>query len=235
LILSHKAGFDENGNWALDFLPLSFEGEVEKYPTFWRARKSFAPELSESDRVFYAQGMNVKKGKGVRVLVDRVLPYFKRSDLTFSSHFQTPPGEATDRYPAVVAGEGFVYFADPIFREYRQTGNMAARDVWKKVMARFVGPPTFGDGLPTTVQVYPMRKGRDLLLTLLHYIPIRKAMDIDVIEERSSYAGEVLKIGGKAGKVLCFESGESLEPIGGGAFALPARKGRLLLRVPGYF
>lgn len=235
LILSHKSGFDAAGHWALDFLPLSFDGEVEKHPTFWRAKKSFAPEMSASDRVFYAQGMNVKKGKGLKVLVERVLPYFKRSDITFSSHFQTPPVEKADKHPAVVAGEGFVYFADPIFREYRQTGNIAARDVWKKVMRERVGTPAFGDGLPTTVQVYPMRKGNDLLLTLLHYIPIRKAMDIDMIEERSSFAGEILKFNKPCDSVSLVFENKALSKYPDGGFVLPSTKGRLLLRVINYF
>jgi hypothetical protein len=90
LILSHRSGRDAVGHWTLDFLPLRFAGEVEKFPTYWRARRSFWPELAESDRVLYAQGLNVIPGRGVKVLVDRVLPYFKRTDLTFSSHFQTP-------------------------------------------------------------------------------------------------------------------------------------------------
>lgn len=235
LIISHKAGFDENGEWALDFLPLSFAGEGEKYPSFWRAKKTFAPEMSNSDRVFYEQGMNVKKGKGVKVLVDRVLPYFQRTAITFSSHFQTPPVDKADKFPAVVAGEGFVYFADPIFREFRQTGNIAARDVWKKVMVDLIGAPAFGEGLPTTVQVYPMRKKNDLLLTLLHYIPVRKSMDIDMIEERSSFAGEILKIEGEASGAKFFDSGDALEQNEEGDYVLPIRKGRLLITVPGYF
>ncbi|HEY9248580.1 MAG TPA: alpha-L-fucosidase, partial [Rariglobus sp.] len=141
LIVSHQSGRDAAGRWALDFLPLHFAGAVEKFPTYWRARKTFWPELSASDRVVYAQGLNVKPGRGVKVLVDRVLPYFKRTDLTFSSHFQAPPQAAPDRFPAVVAGRGFVYFADPVFREYRQTGNQAVRDVWRRVMRDRVGAP----------------------------------------------------------------------------------------------
>src|SRR5690606_38689160 len=134
LVISHLAGRDAAGDWALDFLPLAFNGLVEKYPTYWRARAAFWPALSASDRVVYAQGVNVRPGRGTKVLVDRVLPYFKRTDLTFSSHFQTPPQAEPDRFPAVVSGKGFVYFADPIFREYRQTGNQAVRDVWRRVM-----------------------------------------------------------------------------------------------------
>jgi hypothetical protein len=237
LLLSGRAGHDEQGRWALPFLPLTFHGEVEKYPTYWRARPAFDHALSASDRVFYQPGLNVKPGKGAKVLVDRVLPYFKRSAIAYSSHFQTPPVAAADRFPAVVAGEGFVYFADPIFREYRQAGNVTARDVWRRCVRDLVGPAPFGEGLPTTVNVYPLRRGRDLLLTLLHYVPIRKAMDIDVIEERGQFAGEFLRLAdaGPKTRARLFGSGEELPREADGSFRLPLAKGRLLIEVPGYF
>ena len=235
LIISHRAGFDADGRWALDFLPLSFAGETDKFPTFWRARKSFDPALSASDRVFYQAGMNVIPGKGVKTLIDRVPPYFRRTAVTYSSHFQTPPVAKPGRHPAVVAGDGFIYFADPIFREYRQAGNLTARDVWKRAMHDLIGPAPFGEGLPTTIQVYPRRRGKDLLLTLLHYIPVRKALEIDVIEERSTFAGELLRLPAKAKSVRVFGSGETLERDDSGAFLLPPVKGRILLEVADAF
>jgi len=237
LVISHLAGRDAAGDWALDFLPLAFNGLVEKYPTYWRARAAFWPELSASDRVVYAQGVNVRPGRGTKVLVDRVLPYFKRTDLTFSSHFQTPPQADPDRFPAVVSGRGFVYFADPIFREYRQTGNQAVRDVWRRVMIDLVGPAPIGDGLPTTVLCAARRRQRDLLVTLLHYVPVRKALETDVCEERMSFAGEILRLPKPVKAVRLHGTGETLPPADdtGTAFALPVAKGRLLLEVPGYF
>lgn len=235
LIVSYRSGFDARGRWALGFLPLEFEGETALYPTYWRARKEFDPEMAESDRVFYQPGLNVKPGAGVKTLVDRVLPYFKRTAVTYSSHFQTPPVAKPCGYPAVVAGERFVYFADPIFREFRQAGNIAARHVWRRAMRDLIGAPLFGDGLPVTAQVYPRRRGKDLLLTLLHYIPVRKAMDIDMIDEPSTFAGEVLRLPPQAKEVRVFGTGQALERAADGAFALPPVKGRLLLEVPGYF
>jgi len=237
LIVSHRAGFDVKGSWLLDFLPLSFHGEVEKYPTYWRARPTYDHALSASDRVFYQQGLNVQPGRRVKVLVDRVLPYFKRTAVTFSSHFQTPPVAGPDRFPAVVAGQGFVYFADPVFREYRQSGNLTARDVWRRAVRDLVGPAPFGEGLPVTVQVHPRRRGDTLLLTLLHYIPIRKALDIDVIEEPSTFAGETLRIeeATAATRVRIFGTDTELARVADGSFILPAVKGRLLLEVPGWF
>lgn len=234
LILSHLSGRDAAGKWALDFLSLSFAGSVEKYPTYWRAREDFWPELAHSDRVIYSQGANLKPSRNLEVLVDRVLPYFRRTDLTFSSHFQSPPEAKVDRFPAVVAGKGFVYFADPIFREYRQVGNLAARDVWLRVMQRLIGPAPIGDGLPTTILCAARKRNRDLIVTLLHYVPLRKALEIDVCEERMSFAGDVLKLPAGVQRVLQFGTGKVLERNGAG-FRLPAVKGRLLLEVPAFF
>ena len=239
LLLSHRSGFDTGGNWALPFLPLAFKDhfaeEEPKFPTYWRARPEFDADMSISDRVFYAQGLRVSGGEGTAVLVDRVLPYFKRTDVHYSSHAQTPPVADADRFPAVVAGERFVYFADPIFREYRQTGNIAARDAWKRAMARLVGGPTFGAGLPTTVLSVPRRRGGDLLLTLLHYVPVRKSLDIDMIEERMSFAGLTLRLPERAATVRVFGTGEQLPRTGNGEFTLPVASGRLLLEVPDFF
>jgi len=235
LLLSFRAGRDAAGDFVLDFLPLKFDGLGEKYPSFWRARPGFWPELSRSDRVIYAQGTQIRPGRGVTVLIDRVLPYFNRTDLTFSSHFQTPPVARADRYPAVVAGEGFVYFADPIFREYRQVGNIAARDVWKRAMESLIGPATYGAGLPTTILSVPRRRGRDLLVSLLHYVPLRKSLELDILEERMSFAGESLHLPATARMARVFGSTEPLPRAEDGGFALPAVKGRLLLEIPEFF
>jgi hypothetical protein len=232
LILSHQAGHDVEGNWLLGFLPLQFEGEAERWPTYWRVQNSFLPHV-KGDRVFYERGLNVR-AEGSQALAQRVLPYFQRTDVHFSSHFQTPPIKEADEYAAVVAGERWVYFADPIFREYRQSGNLAARDGWKAAMQRLVGPAPFGEGLPTTVWMAPRRKGNDLLLTLLHYIPVRKSLDIDVIEERMSFGGLKLRLPSNATEVRVANTNRILERDGDG-FVLPPESGRLLLQVPGYF
>jgi hypothetical protein len=234
VLFSGTSGFDEQGRCELSGVPLQRDGEVDLYPSYWRTREFFSRKLSLSDRVIYSQGQNVTAGRGVEVLVDRVLPYFRRTDLTFSSHFQTPPQARPDKYAAVLGGKNFCYFADPIFREYRQSGNIAVRDGWKVAMRRLIGVARFGEGLPTTILSVPRRRHDDLLLTLLHYIPTRKALDVDMIEERSSFAGESLRVSNPT-KVIDFETGETLPVQVDGTLLLPAKKGRLLLYAPHYF
>ena len=235
LLLSGRSGFDAQGQSEIPGVDLTSAGPVELYPTYWRAHSAFSPALSRSDRVIYLPGETITAGRGTTVLAQRVLPYFKRNDLTFSSHCQTPPRAKADSHPAVVAGKNFIYFADPIFQEYRQSGNIAVRDGCLEALLRLVGPAPFGAGLPKTILSVPRRRGRDLILTLLHYIPNRKALDIDMIEEPSSFAGETLRLPKKAARVVDFETGQPLERNADDSFALPLKKGRLLLEVPGYF
>lgn len=234
IIASHLSGFlGENAAPASDgqslILPLKHVGEAPYTPTYWRANAIFLPELGQSDRVIYQAGINVESIAMTEVFAQRVLPYFPRTDLTFCSHFQAPPRSEAEQHPAILGGKQFIYFADPIFREYRVAGNIAARDAWREAMHRLIGPAKYGEGMPTTILCAPRRRNQDLIITLLHYIPTRKALEIDVIEERSSFAGEKLRLSDSISSVRDYTSGELLPQDENGAFVLPAKKGRLLL------
>lgn len=236
LILSYRSGLDADGRWRLDFLPLMFDGEEDMAPTYWRTTPAFWPEACASDRVFYESGLRAQGGAGTEVLVERVLPYFKRTDAHFMSHLQSPPVRNADRFPAVISGEGFVYFADPVFAAYRRHGSGFHRDVVERVLYQRAGAPLVGAGLPRTVLCLPRRRFNDLIVTLLHYIPMRKALDIDTIEEASHFAGEVLRLRDLRPGITarCF-GGNMLEQADDSTFMLPQAKGRLLIEVPDYF
>ena len=235
LLLSYKSGLDEAGNWALDFLPLEIKGKESYIPTYWRANKEIGGESAEQDRVFYRQGLQVEPKFDSEVLVERVYPYFNRTDVTYCSHFQAPPVKEACLYPAVIKGERCVYFADPIFHEVRQSGNQAVKEIWLNVMEMLIGNPLVGKGLPTTVECYPRRQGMDLLITLLHYIPVRKALEIDVIEDRMPLGDYQLQFSGKVEKVYSWPESQELEKKEDDSFVLPKAYGRLLLKVPDYY
>jgi hypothetical protein len=235
IILSYRAGFDTNGKWKLDFLPFTPHGDVEKFPTYWRTTEAFWPKAKDSDRVFCEAGLEVTAGAGTEVLVERVLPYFKRTDAHFMSHFQTPPIATADKFPAVIRGKNFVYFADPVFAGYRIHGVTFYRDVLERIVQSMIGAPLVGAGLPRGVLAVPRRRGNDLIVTLVNYQPVRKAAEIDVIEEASSFACETLLFRNlPATAQPRLFGGTPLEKSGEG-FALPITKGRLLIEVPDYF
>ena len=236
LLLSFRSGHDEKGVWKLDFLPLTVHGAESMQPTYWRCKPEFWSDVATSDRVFYEAGLNVSSG-AAQTLVERVLPYFQRTDEHFMSHFQAPPVATASDQPAVLLGDRFAYFADPVFRTYRHYGATFYRDVVERVIARLIAPPLVGAGLPRTMLSLPMRRGADLIVTLLHYVPLRKALEGDVLEEAMGFAGERLRLSPQTvGAVKVRQcGGDALPGNNEEGFELPATKGRLLLEIPEYF
>ena len=197
LLLSYRSGFDAAGDWALDFLPLNILNHGPRraaIPDLLAHRPGDARAVGDTDRVCYMAGVEVlawRRDPRPRRAGPALLPAHP------GAFFLALPGASpscADSSPAIVQGERFIYFADPIFREFRQAGNLMMRDAWHLAMNTLIGKPPFGDGLPKTILSVPRRRGDDLILTLLHYIPTRKAQEIDLIEERSSFAGETLRL-----------------------------------------
>lgn len=134
----------------------------------------------------------------------------------------------------MVGNDNLVYFADPIFREYRQSGNVFIRDITQKIIESLIGKPITSGLMPTIMSV-PRRRNNDLIITLLHYIPIRKSLDIDVIEQGQTFAGETIVLPPKVKSLFCVSTSKTLTLNKDGAFELPMIKGRLLLEARGYF
>lgn len=235
LIISHRAGFDSSGNWALDFLPITVGEAQPLFPSYWKAKRSVSKVHADDFRVIYQQGLKVKGGPNTQVLVERYLPYFKRSDLQYCSHFQTPADPKSTPEAAVISGHNFVYFADPIFSEYRQAGNTFIREIFGAIMKRHIAAPFIAKGLDPHVHAYCRRLGNDLKVTLINYLPCRKALAVDVIERPLSFAGQFISFDRNVDGVKTSD-GEILSINDGGGYALPAQaKGRLLLTVRNFF
>ncbi len=237
VIAAGDSVFDAEGRGWGPFASLTRLGDGAYAPAYWRARKGtpIAEALGADDRVIYRRGLRVKAGKDVTIWADRVAPYFQRSDLRFCSHFQAPPQPKPLAEPSIVAGGNWVYFADPVFTEYRQSANLAVSRAFVAVMQALVGSPTYGWGLKSTVRAYPMRAGRDLRLTLLHYLPERKASNADIVSERLGFGGQILRMPEHVKEVRIYGTDTALERSPDGGFALPVSEGRLLLEVPGFF
>ena len=167
-------------------------------------------------------------------LIDRVAGCFGSIDLKFCSHFQAPPRKDMLGEPAVLRADNWIYFADPVFTDYRRSANLAAFKAVSAALLDLIGPPRTGWGVKSTVRVYPMRKGNDLLLTLLHYLPERKAEGADIVSERLGFAGQTLCLPESVQSVTAEPEGEPL-PVEAGTIALPPVEGRLRLRIPDYY
>lgn len=236
VIASYRSGFKRDGtNALLADWGIEQVGEAEMYPNYWMPAAAPFEGLCKQERVIYEQGLNVK-ADGWTTLIDRVNPYFQRDDLHYCSHFQTPSSGENSDYPACIGKGKVIYFSDPIFLDYRKNGGLFVKQCLKAAFESLIGAPIIG-GLKDTVESYMLRSDDDLLLSLLHYIPYRKSISCDIIEERQSFAGQTLSFKAAIDDVfICGEAGEvALAKNDNGAFELPTEEGRLLLRVPNFF
>jgi hypothetical protein len=154
------------------------------YVDYLMPREAMGKGLPATEHVMYIRGLAVEAASGSEVLADLIQPYFDRTHRHFCSHRQTPAsGESGN--PGIVRRGQAIYFSHPIFTQYNQN---APR--WCKVLffnalnlllpdpvVRYEGPST----LRVTVNEQPAE--RRWVVHLLHYVPERRGVDFDVIED----------------------------------------------------
>lgn len=227
LLASGLSGLNAAREPMLDLLPGEPIGFEELAPTFWRE-----PD-SRGCSVFYEKGLRLRPADDAERLIERVYPLNAAGDFLYG-HAQAPPADEASGWPVLIRRGAIAWFADPVFREWRQHANPAVKRVLRTLFHDLIGPPICGGDYPPTVRIYPRRRENDLLLTLLHYPPSRKAADRDVIDAPHSFAGYHLEFARPVAHVVTAD-GRALDPSGDRRFPLPTDRGRLLLRVPGFY
>jgi Hypothetical glycosyl hydrolase 6/Beta-galactosidase trimerisation domain len=140
--------------------------------------------LVNTEYVMYTKGMPVKLLEGTNVLAEGVSSYFDRTYRHFCSHRQTPSsGEKST--PAVVQKDKVIYFAHPIFTQYRQNTPLWCKQLFLNALALVLPHPLVKHDsfstLRATVNEQPLENR--YVLHLLHYIPERRGKDFDTIED----------------------------------------------------
>jgi hypothetical protein len=128
--------------------------------------------------------MDVEAAPGAEVLVQKVLPYFDRTYQHFCSHRQTP-SSGVQGGPAVVRKGRAIYFANPIFTEYNGAASRWVKVMFLNAIELLMGEPLVKHGGPTTLQVSVNEQPAEKrwVVHLLHYIPERRGIFFDVIED----------------------------------------------------
>ena len=139
--------------------------------------------LVEHPFVLYERAQRVRV-TDAEVLAEAWRPYFNREFRHFCSHQHTPPAEPAG-YPAAIRKGGVVYFAHPVFRDYRNKGQQLARDYVWAVISSAYGRLDVEVGLPSMGRVSLMRQEaeRRHILHLLYATPITRGRGIEVIED----------------------------------------------------
>lgn len=189
VIASYRAGLRPDGAaFALDEFGLDYVGPSPFNPDYVWARDELAAGLPDVEHVFYEPGLETRPLPGTVTLADAYGPYFNRSWAHFCSHRQTPPHlTAGARFPAITrnAAGNVIYFANPIFCGYRQQAVLWYKKLFLAALRALLPDPLVRCQAPSSAQVTLTRQAQPerTIVHLLHYIPERRGLEFDTIEE----------------------------------------------------
>lgn len=191
LVLSGRSGMNAEGTRFLVDVGARPLGPSPWQPDYVKVVGHVAPPpsamqgmaLPENPFVMYERAQRVQV-KGADVLAEAWRPYFNREFRHFCSHQHTPPSGPAG-YPAAIRKGRVLYFAHPVFANYRNKGQQLARDYVWRLLADTYGRLDVEVGLPSAGRVSLLRQEahRRHILHLLYAVPINRGRGIEVIED----------------------------------------------------
>ncbi|MBI3680576.1 MAG: alpha-L-fucosidase [Acidobacteria bacterium] len=182
LLLSHESGLDTAGQgFALPGMGLDYEGPWKHESQYLEALEGARDGIPEMVHEMYETGSAVKAQPGTTVLARVWTGYFDRDYKRFQVE-QTPYEKPSDYVAAAQRGK-IVYFAVPIFRTYARNGYAVYRQLVGNCIRRLMPEPLMKAELPSTAQVTMTEQRGRRILHVLHYIPQRRSVDLDIVED----------------------------------------------------
>lgn len=228
LIASYRSGLTPGGTqFAIPQLGVEWAGEAPYSPDYLLPGEEIGTGLPKTEHVMYLAGAEVRPAAGARVLATVIRPYFNRTYRHFSGHRHTPSsGELA--YPGIVQHGRAIYFAHPVFAQYdKNAPNWCKRLVLNALRLLLPQPLIRHDG-PSSLEVHLTEQAeeRRWVVHLLHYIPVRKSRELDIIEDVIPLYDVTVRVRvpGPVEAVRCVPQGEEL--------AFDRRDGYLTWRLP---
>ncbi len=154
------------------------------YVDYLLAEGSLARGLRETEYVMYMRSLPIRAGEDAEVLASVVPAYFDRTWRHFCSHRQTPStGDVAG--PAVTRTGNVIYFAHPIFRQYNQNAPRWCKLMLLNALDLLLPDPLLRHQGPSSLvtAINAQDEQNRWIVHLLHYIPERRGLEFDVIED----------------------------------------------------
>lgn len=130
------------------------DGEPNRGHDYLVPAADFAPPFASGPQIMYERSRRIRitAGQSLGAIHD---PYFNRTWEHFCSHQHAPYREESSGYDAGVRHGAILYFAHPVFRNYRGFGAVAAREFMVRAIFAHLGPQarTVETNLPSTARV----------------------------------------------------------------------------------
>ncbi|MCS6830163.1 MAG: beta-galactosidase trimerization domain-containing protein [Armatimonadota bacterium] len=185
LLCTGRSGLREDGSgFALSAFPAVYEGDLPYAPDFVRPFGALAEGVADTQYVMYLRGQKVSPAEGAEVLGEIWEPYFNRTYQHFCSHAHTPAARRSE-LPAALSKGRVVYLAHPVFSTFAQYGMTFYKQLVLNALKMLLPNPLVIADAPTTLQVTWNRQPEQnrSVVHLLHYIPERRTLAADYLED----------------------------------------------------
>jgi hypothetical protein len=140
-------------------------------------------EGAEGPFVMYEAGKQVRPTEGAEILATVCEPYFNRTWDHFCSHAHSPVrGEGPD--PAALVKRTIGYLSHPVFATYARHSMPLHRELVLALLRRLLPEPLLSADGPKSLQATLTQQQDRRIVHLLHYIPERRGLALDVVEDR---------------------------------------------------
>ncbi len=185
LLCSHESGLDpERQRFVIDGMPAVAKGPLPYHPDFLKTAADLAEGTLPTEYVMYEPGLQVEPEPGAVVLGEVWEPYFNRTWEHFCSHNHTPVDKPAGD-PGILQKGRILYFAHPVFACFAKHGMVFYKQLVLNGLRRLLPDPLVTVEAPTTLHVTLNRQPAEKrsVLHLLHYIPERRTMGSDYLED----------------------------------------------------
>jgi hypothetical protein len=194
LLVTGTSGLTADGATAIIVgLGIQPQGTSPFTTTYFRLTDPDAAGMPATDHVMYERGVRVVPAADTEIIATVVEPYFERAWNHFSSHFQTPPDQASPFAAAVVNGS-VAYVSYPIFKAFALHGNYPYRQLVQYLLNRLLPDPLLRAGGPTGLEATIVRQEARTIVHLLYYAPERRAPNLDLVEDIIPVANVALSV-----------------------------------------
>jgi hypothetical protein len=147
--------------------------------------KTIGKKLPTVEHVMVARGLDVAPVSGAEVLAETRRSFFDRRWTHLCSHRQTPSSGETVAPAATRKGQ-VIYFRHPLFWIYHHTSPIWVKEIFRDAVKELLPFPVSEHNGPGSLGVWlnhQAEEGRHVL-HLLHYVPVRKATGLEIVEDR---------------------------------------------------
>ena len=160
-----------------------YKGEAPYSPDFIWPKGHLAKGLEDAEHVMYDRGTLVDAADA-KYVANVIPPVFNRTYEHFCSHLHSPSGRR-EAYPGIVETENTAYFIHPVFTTYQNWAPSWYKKLIANELERLLPERLVRHDGPSTVQVTLLEQKEENreILHVLHYIPVKKCKNLEIVED----------------------------------------------------